>query len=125
MWTHSYYTPISTPSSSPQDSARQARTTVWLFNPNTSAIEVTYARAADQSDLDANQTVGYPSQPLPGTLLGNVYGPIRELNSDGTYPGTPPPGAWIRIVNRSAGNSPSIASKVANAQTAGASGVIM
>ncbi len=128
LWTHSYYTPVSTPSSSPQDSGTSGTdTTVWLFNPNTSAIEVTYARRGQTnltSDV-ANQTVGYPSQPLPGTLLGNVYGPIRELNSDGTYPGTPPPGAWIGIVNRSAGNSPSIASKVANAQTAGASGVII
>ncbi|MDY0149001.1 MAG: SdrD B-like domain-containing protein, partial [Kiritimatiellia bacterium] len=128
IWGDSYYTPVSTPGESPQESGTEGTdTTVWLYNPNSTNIQVAYAwraRANMVSDM-ANDTVSYPSAPLSGTSLGNVYGPLVELNSDGSVSGTTPDGAWVGLVNRSAGNSPSIASKVGNAQSAGASAVLI
>ncbi len=125
LWTNSYYTPVSTPSSA-QDTAGTS-TAVWLYNPGVSPISVTYRHRNSTGLISnvSNKTTPYASVPLPGSAPGNVYGPIVELNSNGTLPGPSPEGAWIGIVNRSSGNNPTIESKVANAQAAGAAAVII
>ncbi len=125
LWASSYYTPVSTPASA--QGFGGTSTTVWLYNPNSSATEVTYSRRDGNSLTSnvSNKTAGYASKPLGGSAPGNVYGPIVELNSNGTLTGTAPAGAWIGIVNRSSSNSPTIASKVENAREAGASAVII
>ena len=125
LWASSYYTPVSTPSAAQGNSG--SSTSVWLYNPGASAIGVTYQRrgAANLTSDLANKAVAYGSQPLSGSAPGNVYGPMVELNSDGTFTGTTPEGAWIGVVDRSASNSPTVESKVANAQAAGAAAVIV
>ncbi len=127
-WESSYYSPVSTPDKSfmPNAPASGIQTLVWLYNPSNSAIQVTYARRSGSnliSDI-ANKGVSYGATNMPDSAYGNIYGPIVELNSDGSLSSTPE-GAWIGIVNRSSNNNPSISTKVANAQTAGAAAVII
>ncbi len=60
LWTGNYYTPVSTISS--------AGTKVWLYNPGTTSISVTYQRRSGGSIISANLTVpagGYLSQVIP------------------------------------------------------------
>jgi uncharacterized protein (TIGR02597 family) len=125
LWADSYYSPVSTPSSA--QGFDGTSTTVWLYNPNSSTISVNHSTRNGSnlvSDVSNKQTV-QSSVPLTGTTPGNVYGPIKELKSDGSFNGTAPQGAWIGIVNRSSGNNPSISSKVSKARSAGASAVII
>jgi uncharacterized repeat protein (TIGR01451 family) len=125
LWATSYYSPVSTPAAAQGNTG--CTTSVWLYNPGTSSINVTYQRRGNTNLISnvSNQTVGYASQPLTGTAPGNIYGPIVELNADGTLTGASPEGSWIGIVNRSASNTPTIESKVINAQNAGAAAVII
>ena len=125
LWATSYYSPVSTPAAAQGNTG--CTTSVWLYNPGTSSINVTYQRRGNTNLISnvSNQTVGYASQPLTGSAPGNIYGPIVELNADGTLPGASPEGSWIGIVNRSASNTPTIESKVINAQNAGAAAVII
>jgi uncharacterized repeat protein (TIGR01451 family) len=125
LWSDTYYSPVSTPSSA--QGFDGTSTTVWLYNPNPSAITVTHSTRNGSSLTSnvSNKQTTHASVPLNGTTPGNVYGPIKELKSDGSLDGSAPSGAWIGIVNRSSGNSPSISSKVSKARSEGASAVIV
>jgi uncharacterized repeat protein (TIGR01451 family) len=76
LWASRYYTPVSTPDVTSQDG--DERTTVWLYNPGSSSISVTYERRT----AAGARTTGLPS---PITVpAGGVVKQVLENATDGT-----------------------------------------
>jgi uncharacterized repeat protein (TIGR01451 family) len=73
LWSSSYYTPVSTPDVA--TNSGDERTTVWLYNPGTSAVSVTYQRRTTAGALTTS-TVSVPA--------GGVAKQILENATDGT-----------------------------------------
>ncbi len=73
MWASRYYTPVSTPNVT--TNAGDERTVVWLYNPGTSSISVTYQRR-NTSGVRITSAVTVPA--------GGVYKQILENATDGT-----------------------------------------
>jgi hypothetical protein len=73
-WSNNYYTPVSTPSTSQGSTGTD--TTVWLYNPGTSGITVTYERRVGgvltSSTLDVTAG-GYRRQVLPEGTGAHFY----------------------------------------------------
>ena len=126
LWTNDYFTPVSTPYRSPMSTLTEGiLTSVWLYNPNASAITVTYQRRGGSSLIRnvSEDGTAYTAHPVPDSAYGNVVGPIFALNDNGTAPAPTPEGAWIGIVNRN--GTYTISTQVQNAQAAGAAALIV
>ncbi len=84
LWTNSYYTPVST---NPSGSTGSPATVVWLYNPGSSAITVTY-------QYRSGGTVQTSTINVPGSALAGGYAKL-ELNDGTGYhfytTGTTPP----------------------------------
>ncbi len=73
-WSNNYYTPVSTPSSSQGYTGTD--TSVWLYNPGSSSISVTYERRVSGALTSSTLTVaagGYLKQVLPVDTGAHFY----------------------------------------------------
>lgn len=128
-WESSYHTPVSTPNTSyvvDMSDGPDAgfRTAVWLYNPNSSPITVTYERRGGNNPVvnaSNGDTTKTTATAMSGSHYGNVYGPIHVLDSNGNAT-NPPEGDWIGVVKRS---GTALLTQIANAQSAGAAAVIV
>ena len=73
MWASRYYSPVSTPDVA--TNAGDERTVVWLYNPGTSSISVTYERR-NTSGVRTTSSITVPA--------GGVFKQILENATDGT-----------------------------------------
>jgi choice-of-anchor A domain-containing protein/uncharacterized repeat protein (TIGR01451 family) len=78
LWADSYYTPVATPASA--QGYNGIGTTVWLYNPHASVLQVTYTRRSSGGALTPPSTLtvpagGYLRQEMPTyTYSGNYSG---------------------------------------------------
>ncbi len=112
LWSNSYYTPVSTPNSvvdvGGTGTANSTATTVWLYNPGTSALNVNY---------DYRTTAGIlttTTLPVPGGLAGGYLKQVLPDGSGAHFYTTDPDGAGpqsapdfyaISTTNSTSGNS--------------------
>ncbi|OFW61941.1 MAG: hypothetical protein A2133_07000 [Actinobacteria bacterium RBG_16_64_13] len=69
LWADRYYTPVSTPNVA--SNGGDERTTVWLYNPGTSAVTVTYQRR-NTSGVRITSTVSVPAGGVAKQVLENA-----------------------------------------------------
>ncbi len=72
LWSSSYYTPVSTPDQAQERAGTD--TTVWLYNPGTSQISVTYERR--ESGVLTSSTITVPG--------GTAGGYVKQIIPDGS-----------------------------------------
>lgn len=136
LWTSSYYTPVSTPSTSRGrgDSSDETgtATTVFLYNPGASTINVSYVtRGTSGASSDVSKFVTATnnftanSRAWTNSPVGDVYAPLVSItatNNGFTNFGAPQ-GPWIGIIPRGPTNN--LSNRVAAAQNGGATGIII